>query len=125
MYIEKETYLIKPFIKNSFLKQSVSDFGNNIGNASSKDIVSTIDKNRSVLLSKKNLLKNQKYIYKIFNVVGNSITRDNHIDKAEIYKFIRDYYKYIKKQNITDEAIGNMKVFDMLDLMVIWYKKHQ
>lgn len=122
MNIETETYFLKPFIKNSFLKQSVSEFGDKIGNANFDDIVSIIDSNRTVLLSRKTLNKNKKYIYPIFDVVGNSITVDNHIDKAEIYKFIRDYYKYIKKQNITDEAIGNMKVFDILDLMVIWYK---
>ena len=124
MYIQKETYLIKPFIKNSFLKQSVSEFGDNIGNANFDDIVSLIDSNRTVLLSRKTLNKNKKYIYTIFDVVGNSITKDNRIDKAEIYEFIRDYYHYFKKQDLTNEQIGKMKVFDMLDLMVIWYKTH-
>ena len=124
MYIQKETYLIKPFIKNSFLKQSVSEFGDNIGNANFDNIVSLIDSNRTVLLSRKTLNKNKKYIYTIFDVVGNSITKDNRIDKAEIYKFIRDYYHYFKKQDLTNEQIGKMKVFDMLDLMVIWYKTH-
>lgn len=122
MYIEKETYLIKPFLKKSFLNQSISTFSDNLGNADINKVMSIIQENKTKLLPSKLITKNKKQICSVFNVVGNSITRDNHVSKEELYKFIKGYYKRVKGQDVTDEQIDNLRVFDMIDIFVIWTK---
>lgn len=125
MQIEKETYLITPFIKNSFLNQSVANFSNELGNADFNQVMATIKKNKTALLPQKMLRKCRKKIYSVFNAVGNSITRDNRVDKTEIYEFVKGYYSSVKNENITNEQIDNMRFKDLLDIFVIWVKDYQ
>jgi hypothetical protein len=122
MYIEKETYLAKPFIKKSFLNQSVSTLSDNLGNADFNKIMFVIKNNKTFLMPSKLLNNNRGTIYSVFEAVSNSITQDNRVDKNEIYEFIRGYYNKVKKQDISDEQIGKLRVLDLLDIILIWVK---
>lgn len=122
MYIEKETYLAKPFIKKSFLNQSVSALSDNLGNADFNKIMFVIKNNKTFLMPSKLLNNNRGTIYSVFEAVSNSITQDNRVDKNEIYEFIRGYYNKVKKQDISDEQIGKLRVLDLLDIILIWVK---
>ena len=68
------------------------------------------------------LNNNRGTIYSVFEAVSNSITQDNRVDKNEIYEFIRGYYNKVKKQDISDEQIGKLRVLDLLDIILIWVK---
>lgn len=122
MYIEKETYLAKPFIKKSFLNQSVSAFSENLGNADFNKVMSVIKNNKTILMPSKLLNNNKDAIYSVFDAISNSITQDNRVDKNEIYDFIRGYYNKVKKQEISDEQISKLRVLDLLDILLIWVK---
>jgi hypothetical protein len=122
MYIEKETYLAKPFIKKTFLNQSVSALSDNLGNADFNKIMFVIKNNKTFLMPSKLLNNNRGTIYSVFEAVSNSITQDNRVDKNEIYEFIRGYYNKVKKQDISDEQIGKLRVLDLLDIILIWVK---
>ena len=122
MLIERETFIAKRFIKNDFLNQSLETFGNKVDKADYKKAVKMINDNMMWYTPKKVVNKYQDNITIFFDAIGNCIYKNNLVDKEEVFAFVRDYYKVIKKQDISDSQIGKMKVSDLLDLIVIWLK---
>ena len=122
MRIEKETVIAKKFVKNSFLNKPLGEFTQELGNANFNKVMNVIKTNKSIYTPNKAIKHYTPEIYTVFRVVGNSITKDNKIDRAEIYNFVKGYYNKVKHQNLTDEQISNLKIADLLDITIIWVK---
>ena len=123
MQIEKETVFAKKLVKNDFLNKPLGVFTQELGNANFQKVMNIIQNNKSVFVPNKAIKRYTPEIQSVFKIFANSVTRDNKLDQNEIYSFVRGYYRAVKKQNITDKQISELKTLDLLDIIIIWVKR--
>ena len=117
------------FIKNNFLNTTIGDFSKNFDKTNYKGFERIVTKNTILGMGKVALVVCRKNVKSVFDKVdgiplqrGNNtlpeVRDDGFVDKDEMYQLIKDSYKDVVGDKITDEQVSKMTIKDAIDLVI-------
>lgn len=117
------------FIKNKFLNTSVGEFSQTFDKTDYKGFERIVTRNTVLGMGKIALKICRKNVKSVFDKVDGIplqkrndtppvIRDDGYVDRDEMYQLIKDSYKDVVGNKITDEQVSKMSIKDAIDLII-------
>ena len=124
------------FIKNRFLNTSIGEFSQTFDKTDYKGFERIVTRNTVLGMGKIALTVCRKNVKSVFDKVDgiplkkdNSTTpvirEDGYVDKDEMYQLIKDSYKDVIGDKITDDQVSKMTIRDAIDLIIDFWNNRK
>lgn len=124
------------FIKNKFLNRTVGDFSSDFEKVDYKEFEHIVSKNTVLGMGKIAMKICRGSVKSVFYSVdgipinqGNGtpvlMRKDGFVDKDEMYQLLKESYKSVKGEDITEEEISKLSVKQAIDLVISYWDKKQ
>lgn len=124
------------FIKNKFLNRTVGDFSSDFEKVDYKEFEHIVSKNTVLGMGKIAMKICRGSVKSVFDSVdgipinqGNGtpvlMRKDGFVDKDEMYQLLKESYKSVKGEDITEEEISKLSVKQAIDLVISYWDKKQ